>query len=189
VERLVRGRQDGDGRSHPHLQRVPLSGRVAPLLGSFVFFWIAPATVGGWIPWWLTGWRRQPPRFGILGVWAGWLLVALGVVIVVESFARFALKGLGTPAPVAPTRHLVVSGLYRHVRNPMYVGVTSAIVGQALVLGRGVLLQYACFVWLAFHVFVLLYEEPTLQRTYAAEYHRYRANVRRWWPRLTPWRG
>jgi protein-S-isoprenylcysteine O-methyltransferase Ste14 len=188
VERLVRGRQDGGRRGHAQLQRVPLSGRTAPLLGSFVFFWIAPATVAGWVPWWLTGWSKQSPPFAAAAAWAGWLLVALGTVVVVESFVRFAIKGLGTPAPVAPTRQLVVSGLYRHVRNPMYVGVTSAIVGQALILGRSLLLQYAACVWLAFHLFVLLYEEPTLQRTYGMSYQTYKANVRRWWPRLAPWR-
>jgi protein-S-isoprenylcysteine O-methyltransferase Ste14 len=189
VERLVRCRQDGGRRSHTHLRRVPLSERFAPLLGSFLFFWIAPATVAGWIPWWLTEWKSGPQPLAAAAVWAGWLLVGLGVAVVVESFVRFAIKGLGTPAPVAPTRHLVVSGLYRHVRNPMYVGVTSAIVGQALLLGRSVLLQYAAFVWLAFHVFVLLYEEPTLQRTHGTSYQKYKAHVRRWWPRLGPWRG
>jgi protein-S-isoprenylcysteine O-methyltransferase Ste14 len=109
--------------------------------------------------------------------------------MVVESFARFALKGIGTPAPVAPTRHLVVSGLYRHVRNPMYVGVVLAIVGQALWLGSMALLGYAAAVFAAFFLFVLLYEEPALRRQFGAEYESYRRHVPRWLPRIQPWKG
>ena len=85
-----------------------------------------------------------------------------GLAIVVECFARFAIKGIGTPAPVAPTKHLVVSGLYRHVRNPMYVGVVAAILGQALYLGSVALLLYGAAVWVGFFAFVRLYEEPAL---------------------------
>jgi protein-S-isoprenylcysteine O-methyltransferase Ste14 len=164
--------------------------RGGALLGSFLFFWIAPATVGGWLPWYFTRWRIAPPLFdGAASRWLGAALAAAGAVTVIECFARFALKGLGTPAPVAPTRHLVVSGLYRHVRNPMYVGVTSAIIGQALWFGSVLLLYYGAAVWGAFHLFVLLYEEPTLMRQFGAEYERYRGNVPRWLPRIRPWRG
>src|SRR5262249_45432439 len=99
------------------------------------------------------------------------------------------VQGLGTPAPVAPTRNLVVTGLYRYVRNPMYVGVLAAIVGQAFLFGSVPLMGYALLVWLCFFAFVVLYEEPTLQSTYGASYERYRANVPRWWPRVTPWQG
>ena len=106
-----------------------------------------------------------------------------------KSFARFALKGLGTPAPIAPTAHLVVSGFYRFVRNPMYVGVLAAILGQALVFANWRLFAYAGLVWLMFELFVLIYEEPTLKRTFGQEYAAYRANVPRWVPRFTPWRG
>jgi protein-S-isoprenylcysteine O-methyltransferase Ste14 len=115
--------------------------------------------------------------------------VGAGAAAVLDCFARFALEGRGTPAPVAPTENLVVSGLYRHVRNPMYVGVVAAIVGQALWFGSPVLLEYAVLVWLAFFAFVVLYEEPTLRRRFGPAYDNYRANVRRWWPRMTPWRG
>ncbi|HSB60697.1 MAG TPA: isoprenylcysteine carboxylmethyltransferase family protein [Vicinamibacteria bacterium] len=164
--------------------------RIASLFGSFVFFWIAPATVAGWIPWMLTRWRLQPPLLGASPFrWLGGALVAAGAITVVECFARFALKGLGTPAPIAPTERLVVSGLYRHVRNPMYLGVVAATVGQALLLGSLVLLQYAAVVWLSFFAFVVLYEEPDLRRRFGTSYEDYRAHVRRWWPRITPWRG
>jgi protein-S-isoprenylcysteine O-methyltransferase Ste14 len=107
----------------------------------------------------------------------------------VGSFARFALQGLGTPAPIAPTRDLVVTGLYRFVRNPMYLAVSAVILGQALVLGDWRLVVYGGVFWLACHLFVVNYEEPTLQRTFGAEYEAFRANVPRWIPRLTPWQA
>jgi protein-S-isoprenylcysteine O-methyltransferase Ste14 len=120
--------------------------------------------------------------------WLGYVLIGAGASVVVESFVRFAVKGLGTPAPVAPTEFLVVSGLYRYVRNPMYLGVLSVIVGQALVLGSSLLLEYAVLIWVCFFAFVVLYEEPSLQRQFGPGYESYRASVRRWWPRITPWR-
>jgi len=164
--------------------------RLASLLGSFVFFCVAPATIAGWIPWMLTRWNVEPPLLGVpASRWLGGLLAAAGVTAVIECFARFALEGRGTPAPVVPTESLVVSGLYRHVRNPMYVGVVAAILGQALLFGSVVLLEYAGLVWLAFFAFVILYEEPTLDRTFGPAYRDYRAHVRRWWPRITPWAG
>src|SRR5207249_6303445 len=100
----------------------------------------------------------------------GGLLIAAGIPVLVDSFARFALQGLGTPAPVFPTRHLVVTGLYRHVRNPIYVAVVTAVIGQGLLFGNLRLLEYGALVWLAFHLFVLAYEEPRLRATFGAEY-------------------
>src|SRR5262249_57474548 len=119
----------------------------------------------------------------------GCILLAMRVAGLVEWLGRVGLKGHGTPAPIAPPENLVVSGLYRHVRNPMYVAVVFALVGQALLFGSVVLLEYAGVVWLLFHVFVLGYEEPALRRRFGSSYAAYRANVRRWWPRLTPWQG
>jgi protein-S-isoprenylcysteine O-methyltransferase Ste14 len=146
--------------------------------------------VAGYVPWLLTRWRVEAPLLGVpTGRPLGYLLVVVSAVVVVESFCRFALKGLGTPAPIAPTTHLVVSGLFRYVRNPMYVGVVAAVLGQALILGRSVLVQYAVLLWAAFFAFVVLYEEPALQHRYGASYTEYRSNVRRWLPRLTPWGG
>ncbi len=107
--------------------------------------------------------------------------------MLLDSFARFAIEGLGTPAPVFPTRHLVVTGWYRYVRNPMYVAVVSIIVGQALLFGSITLLEYGALVWLFFHLFVLAYEEPTMRATFGEEYRLYCANVPRWIPRLSPW--
>jgi protein-S-isoprenylcysteine O-methyltransferase Ste14 len=164
--------------------------RAGALIGSFVFFWLAPAMVAGYVPWLLTRWRVDAPLLGVsAGRPLGYLLVIVGAAVVVESFCRFALKGLGTPAPIAPTTHLVVSGLYRYVRNPMYLGVLAVVLGQALVLGRVVLLPYAVLLWAAFFAFVVLHEEPALENRFGASYTEYRAHVRRWLPRLTAWQG
>lgn len=155
------------------------------IFATAVFLFLAPGTVAGLIPWWISGWRLQPPFLGFEPVrWLGVLLILLSLPVLLESFGRFALEGLGTPAPVLPTQHLVVKGFYRYVRNPMYVAVTSIVLGQALLLGNGFLLFYAVLVWAAFHGFVLLYEEPKLHTTYGAEYDNYCTRVRRWIPRV-----
>ena len=116
------------------------------------------------------------------------VLLVAGAGVLVHAFARFVAEGVGTPAPVAPTRELVVGGLYRYVRNPMYLAVLAAILGQALVLGRLVLVPYAAVVAAAFVAFVRGYEEPTLAWQFGARYQAYRAAVPGWWPRRHPWR-
>ena len=111
--------------------------RLGASVGSFLFFLVAPGVVAGLVPWWISGWHMRPPFLGWRSLRAaGIVLIALGAPVLLDSFVRFALQGLGTPAPVLPTEHLVVTGLYRFVRNPMYVGVLSVILGQGLVLGR-----------------------------------------------------
>jgi protein-S-isoprenylcysteine O-methyltransferase Ste14 len=117
------------------------------------------------------------------------LLIAAGLPVLLDSFARFALQGLGTPAPVFPTQHLVVSGLFRYVRNPMYVAVEGLILGQGLLFGSVGVLEYGIAVAAGFCFFVLLYEEPTLRKSFGAEYDEFCANVPRWIPRLRPWSG
>lgn len=117
----------------------------------------------------------------------GAALTGAGGAVLAHAFVRFASEGVGTPAPMAPTRHLVVGGIYRHVRNPMYVAIESAILGQALLLGQPRLLAYACAMLVSPALWVPLYEEPTLARTYGEEYERYRRNGPRWIPRLRPW--
>jgi protein-S-isoprenylcysteine O-methyltransferase Ste14 len=119
----------------------------------------------------------------------GFLVLLASILVLLDSFARFALQGIGTPAPVLPTRHLVVTGLYRYVRNPMYVGVVSAVLGQSMILENLVLLGYAALVWFISHLFVVTYEEPALRRTFGKEYQFYCANVPRWIPRLRAWTG
>jgi protein-S-isoprenylcysteine O-methyltransferase Ste14 len=163
-------------------------GKVRAAVGSAVFFVLAPGVVGGLVPWWLTGWRvRDPFAWWVVVRVVGVVLLAAGVGVLVHAFARFVVEGLGTPAPVAPTRELVVGGLYRYVRNPMYLAVLAVIVGQALVLGRLGLLLYAAVVAAAFVGFVRWYEEPTLARQFGAHYQAYREAVPGWWPRRHPW--
>src|SRR5215204_2570761 len=158
-------------------------------VGSAVFFLVGPGTVVGLIPWLLTRWQvREPlPYWAPMRVLGGILLVA-GLIVLVQAFARFVVEGLGTPAPIAAPERLVVGGLYRYVRNPMYVAVLAAIVGQALLLGQLGLLLYAAALWLISAAFVRWYEEPTLKRRFGAEYEAYRRAVPAWWPRLRPWK-
>ena len=160
------------------------------VLGSAPFFAVAPSSVAGLVPWWITRWEFRPPFFDLDATRAvGILLIVAGLPGIVDSFARFALQGLGTPAPIAPTQNLVVTGLYRYVRNPIYVALVAVILGQAVLFGDWRLFLYGALVFVAFHFFVLAYEEPTLRESYGAEYETYCANVARWLPRLTPWRA
>ncbi|MGH4022946.1 MAG: methyltransferase family protein [Pseudonocardiaceae bacterium] len=154
------------------------------------FMAAGPAVVAGVVPWLLTRWKvRRPVPGGAPARAAGAVLVGSAAVALTHSFVRFVVEGLGTPAPMAPTEHLVVGGLYRHVRNPMYVALESAIVGQALLLGQPKLLIYGAAGAIPVVTFVRCYEEPTLARTFGAEYEQYRRNVPRWLPRLRPWRA
>jgi protein-S-isoprenylcysteine O-methyltransferase Ste14 len=161
-------------------------GRLRAAAGSVAFLVVAPGIVAGLVPWLLTGWDSSgPPAWlAVLGA----ALVVAGAGVLLHAFARFVVEGRGTPAPVAPTERLVVGGLYRHVRNPMYVAVGATIVGQALLLGRPWLLAYAAAFWLVVAAFVSGYEEPTLAARYGDEYAAYRRAVPAWWPRLRPWR-
>ena len=161
--------------------------RARAAAGSLVFLVVAPGIVAGLVPWLLTGWDARDRWPWPLRV-AGGVLVCAGIAALLEAFVRFVVEGLGTPAPVAPTEHLVVVGLYRFVRNPMYLAVGTIVVGQALLLGRVVLLAYAAVFAAAVVAFVRCYEEPTLTRRYGAEYEAYRRAVPGWWPRRTPWR-
>lgn len=162
--------------------------RTAAAIGSAVFFLAAPGTVAGLIPWLITRWQsREVGPWWLAAQMVGVVLIAAAIAVVVHSFARFVSEGRGTPAPVAAPDRLVVGGLYRYVRNPMYVGVTGAILGQALLLARWELAVYAAVVAVAFTTFVTLHEEPALTRQFGEQYTDYRRNVSRWWPRLRPW--
>jgi protein-S-isoprenylcysteine O-methyltransferase Ste14 len=162
--------------------------RPTAAMGSAVFFLLAPGVVVGLIPWLLTRWQaREPvPYWAPMRVLGAILLVA-GLIALIRAFVRFVMEGLGTPAPIAAPDRLVVGGVYRYVRNPMYVAVVAAIVGQALLFGQLGLLIYAVAVWLLVAAFVHLYEEPTLTRRFGADYEAYRRAVPAWWPRLRPW--
>jgi len=159
--------------------------RARAAAGSLVFLALAPGVVAGLVPWLLTDWDSTDPPLALQ--LAGGALIAAGAAVLVSAFARFAIEGIGTPAPVAPTEHLVVGGLYRHVRNPMYVAVAATIVGQAALLGRPGLLLYALGFMAIVATFVHGYEEPVLSERFGAEYEAYRRNVPAWWPRLRPW--
>ncbi|HET6548927.1 MAG TPA: isoprenylcysteine carboxylmethyltransferase family protein [Solirubrobacter sp.] len=149
--------------------------------GSSLFFALAPGVVAGVVPWLITGWEAEP-------AWLGWrvlgaLVTAAGAAVLVHAFARFVREGVGTPAPVAPTERLVVGGLYRWVRNPMYLAVVACVAGQAGVFGRPVLLAYAAGLLVLFVAFVRSYEQPTLTRRFGADYEAYVRAVPGWWPR------
>lgn len=152
-----------------------------------MFLAVVPGTVAALLPWYLTGWHTGdwPLPVRLLGL----LPLAVGVAGLLWSFGRFVVEGFGTPAPVAPTERLVVGGLYRFVRNPMYVAVVAAIAGQGLLLARPVLFVYGACAGLLMWAFGRWYEEPELARAFGEEYERYRRAVPGWWPRATPWRG
>ncbi|MEI9430513.1 methyltransferase family protein [Mesorhizobium sp. Cs1299R1N3] len=162
--------------------------RFSAIAGSGIFLIAAPGVVAGLIPWllsarWGLPWSPLPGLF-----FAGGVLIVAAAAVLLHAFARFALEGLGTPAPVAPTERLVIGGIYRHVRNPMYVAVLSIILGQALLFSSWSIAAYAAIAAAAMVTFVKLYEEPTLAGRYGAEYEAYRRNVPGWLPRITPWK-
>ena len=156
-------------------------------VGSLLFTVGEPGLMGVLVPYWLTGWDGSDPPLALQVVGAA--LLAAGAGVLAHTVIRFALEGRGTPFPGAPTANLVVGGLYRYVRNPMYLAVIAIILGQAAILGRGVLVGYAAILWAVVASFVKLYEEPTLSARYGEQYDAYRRGVRSWWPRATPWRG
>lgn len=158
--------------------------RALALLGSAIFLVIAPGTLAVYVPWAFTRWLLAPPLLGLYSLRVlGGGMIAAGLPVLLDSFARFAILGLGTPAPIVPPKHLVISGLYRYVRNPMYVAVVSLILGQGLLFGSVRLLEYGVVVWLGFFAFVVVYEEPTLRGKFGKEYEDYCARVGRWIPR------
>ena len=152
-------------------------------LGSAAFFVAAPGTVVGVIPWLISRWHVSSSPWQVA---IGALLIVVGLIPPVVAFVEFARAG-GTPMPAAPTQRLVVSGFNRYVRNPMYVGLLVAILGQALLFGSVGVLIYAAVVTAAFTSFVHWYEEPMCARRYGSDYDTYRRNVPAWIPRLRPW--
>jgi len=148
---------------------------------------IAPIFISIWtwfLPRWFGGARafEQPRLLGLS-------IATLGVLLLIACAWNFAWRGLGTPAPFDPPRRLVVSGPYRFVRNPMYLGLLVTLLGEAAVFPRiaaGLVIEMALF-WLGATVFVMTFEEPVLRRMFDRDYAGYCGNVRRWIPRLTPW--
>src|SRR6266508_285387 len=150
-------------------------------LRSLLFLIVAPGMVAGYIP---LGLLRRGPRVetGILAYLAFpfWLI---GGVILLWSFWNFLKEGRGTPAPIDPPKELVAVGFYRYVRNPMYFGILLILIGYFLWFGFWSLLVYTAFAFLATHLFVTRYEEPTLKRKFGAAYEEYLRRVPRWIPR------
>ena len=152
-------------------------------MGTFVFFVAAPGTMAGLVPWLVTGWEGSPAGWDAVDL-LGVLVGLVGLAMVVACFVRFVREGRGTPAPIASTEELVVGGLYRYLRNPMYVGVGLVIAGQCLAFRSLSLLVWLALFAAAVTVFVVAYEQPTLQARYGASYNAYRASVPAVVPRL-----
>jgi protein-S-isoprenylcysteine O-methyltransferase Ste14 len=162
--------------------------RITASLGTVIFLFIAPGFFVVLVPWLISRWRVSASVFDV--TWLkliGVLFIVVGAGVVLDSFARFALQGIGTPAPVLPTRHLVVTGLYRHVRNPLYLASIAIVFGQGLLFANVWLFLYGAALWLLYHLFVVMNEEPTLRKTFGGDYDRYALNVPRWLPRLRRW--
>ena len=143
--------------------------------------------------------------FWLLPVWLGfhvetggvarlrWLAAipsVLGFAVALRCVWDFGWTGRGTPAPFIPPQRLVVVGCYRYVRNPMYTGFAAGWIGLWVIFGHATtaMIAAALAVALGVHLFVILYEEPTLRGKFGPDYEQYCRNVRRWWPRLKPWR-
>lgn len=154
---------------------------------------LLPGTVTVIVPLGLMIWRGITPGWGLPGPLAvltiviGAMIFLVGNYLLARSIALFAFDGSGTLAPWDPTDRLVISGLYRYVRNPMYAGVLGVLLGEAMLAGSMWVVAWALLVFIGFNVFVRLYEEPHLRRTYTDQYAAYCANVPRWLPRIRPW--
>ena len=168
-----------------------LVNRAAAGIASAAFFCAAPGVVAGLVPWLLTGWvlPPMPTAAPVLRGCLAAVAVLSGLVVLIGAFVRFVREGSGTPAPVAPTERLVIGGLFRFVRNPMYLAVVTILLGQCVLFASKTLLIYTLLVWAAMAAFVRWYEEPVLVTRYGEQYEDYRRNVRAWWPRLSPWRS
>lgn len=161
--------------------------RLWSVLGSLAVLVAGPGTVTVLVPWLITGGQVGPPFLGsgaTLGIGAA--LLGVGLFVLLDSFGRFAWSGLGTPAPVAPAKVLVVEGAYRLVRNPMYLAVLAMVAGEALLLASPAMLVYAVLLAAAFYLFVRIYEEPWLRSRFGADYEAYCARTPGWLPGLRP---
>jgi protein-S-isoprenylcysteine O-methyltransferase Ste14 len=152
-----------------------------PALRTLLFTILVPGTVTVLVPYLLLSSASSPTSLGPLR-FVGLLPLLLGVAAYLWSAASFALVGQGTPAPIDPPQALVVAGPYRYVRNPMYLGVVLVLLGESLVFASPTMLRYAALILLAFHLFVVHYEEPHLRRRFGEAYVHYCRSVPRWLP-------
>jgi protein-S-isoprenylcysteine O-methyltransferase Ste14 len=151
-------------------------------LKSLLFLIVAPGMVAVYIP--LALLRKGPQiETGFLSYLAFPLWI-IGGVILLWSFWNFLIEGRGTPAPLDPPKELVAVGFYRYVRNPMYVGVLLILIGHFLWFGFWLILAYTALAFIATHLFVTFYEEPTLKRKFGAGYEEYLKKVPRWIPKF-----
>jgi protein-S-isoprenylcysteine O-methyltransferase Ste14 len=155
------------------------SPATGPLIRTVIFTLIAPTTVTVYVPYLLL----PGGDFGLGAArYLGIPLIAAGAAIYLWCAWNFAWAGLGTPAPIDPPKKLVARGLYRHVRNPMYIGVLSILLGESLIFQSRRVLGFALLALAASHLFVICYEEPTLRRKFGAGYEEYCRAVPRWVP-------
>jgi protein-S-isoprenylcysteine O-methyltransferase Ste14 len=155
---------------------------VGPILKTILFTILVPGSVLVLIPQRLLGGFPRPAAGPL--TWLGGLIILLGASIYFRCAWEFAVRGLGTPAPIAPTKFLVTTALHRYVRNPMYIGVFLVLLGEAGLFRAPLLLAYATFFCVPVELFVVYYEEPTLRRQFGESYEQYRSSVPRWIPKF-----
>jgi protein-S-isoprenylcysteine O-methyltransferase Ste14 len=155
---------------------------VGPILKTILFTILVPGSVLVLIPQRLLGGFPRPAAGPL--TWLGGLIILLGASIYFRCAWEFAVRGLGTPAPIAPTKFLVTTALHRYVRNPMYIGVFLVLLGEAGLFRAPMLLAYAAFFCGPVELFVVYYEEPTLRRQFGESYEQYRSSVPRWIPKF-----
>jgi protein-S-isoprenylcysteine O-methyltransferase Ste14 len=155
---------------------------LGPILKTMLFTIFVPGAVTVLIPFWLVGGFSRPEAGPL--TWLGVLICVVGAAIYFRCAWEFAVRGWGTPAPIAPTKFLVTTALHRYVRNPMYIGVFGVLMGEAVTFRSLVLLGYAAFFCVPVQLFVVFYEEPTLRRQFGESYEEYRRSVPRWIPKF-----
>jgi len=159
-------------------QNSSIGHTLGPILKTILFTLMVPGTVAILVPRWLLGGFPTPQNRPL--TWLGAAVFVVAATIYFRCAWEFAVRGLGTPAPIAPTKYLVTTALHRYIRNPMYVGVALAILGEAALCHSLHLAEYAACMLATAHLFVVFYEEPTLHRQFGESYDEYRRSVPRW---------
>ncbi|HEV8080565.1 MAG TPA: isoprenylcysteine carboxylmethyltransferase family protein [Chitinophagaceae bacterium] len=152
------------------------------LLRNLFFTIVQPGLVAGLIPFWILGTKAKnlfTNHFGLYQ-YAGVIVFIIGLIVMLHCILNFAIKGRGTLSPADPTKQLVITGLYKYSRNPMYVGVMLILIGEAIYFQSINLWIYLLVIFIAFNIFILLHEEPRLRRDFGEEYTTYCKKVRRW---------